>query len=298
MGRGIHQSTLDLMDAAMVVIQRIKPASVRAVAYQLFISDAIPDMSKASTSKVSRVLTVMRESGAIPWSWIVDEHRRVEQVAQWNDPADFIDNVMVQYRRDYWQDQPNVVMLVSEKGTVRGTLEPVLEHYGVGLLVMHGFGSATVVNGLAEQLAQCDRPLVLLYVGDFDPSGLYMSEADLPERLHRYTQGLDIHHEDNVLPVIERVALTADDVADLPSFSVEDKRTDARYAWYVERYGRRCWELDAMNPVDLRERVTKAIEALMDREAWNHSVAVGEAERRSMLDHAATMKAIFDRDQK
>ena len=47
------------------------------------------------------------------------------------------------YRRDYWNQQPVRVEVWSEKGTVRGVLQPVLDEYGVGFRVMHGFGSAT-----------------------------------------------------------------------------------------------------------------------------------------------------------
>jgi hypothetical protein len=43
------------------------------------------------------------------------------------------------------------------------------------------------------RLNQCDeinhdegKDFVALYVGDWDPSGLHMSEVDLPERLQRY----------------------------------------------------------------------------------------------------------------
>jgi hypothetical protein len=34
----------------------------------------------------------------------------------------------------------------SLKGTIRGVLQPVLDEYGVGFRVMHGYGSATAVN--------------------------------------------------------------------------------------------------------------------------------------------------------
>ena len=36
-------------------------------------------------------------------------------------------------------------MVWSEKGTVRGVLQPVLDDYAVGFRVMHGFSSATTV---------------------------------------------------------------------------------------------------------------------------------------------------------
>jgi hypothetical protein len=61
--------------------------------------------------------------------------------------------------------------LWSEKGTVRGVLKPVLDEYGVGFMPVHGFGSATIINDVAED--DDGRPLIILYIGDFDPSGLW-----------------------------------------------------------------------------------------------------------------------------
>ena len=58
------------------------------------------------------------------------------------------------------------------------------------------------------------RPLIVLYVGDFDPSGMFMSEADLPARLARY--GGD-HVE------LRRIALTPAQTRGLPSFPAADK---------------------------------------------------------------------------
>jgi hypothetical protein len=61
----------------------------------------------------------------------------------------------------------------------------VLDKYGVGFRVNHGFASATAVNDVAT-IYDDARPLTALYVGDWDPSGLHMSEVDLPERLAKY----------------------------------------------------------------------------------------------------------------
>jgi hypothetical protein len=72
----------------------------------------------------------------------------------------------------------------SEKGTVRGVLAPVLDRYAVGFNPVHGFTSATVVHDVAED--DDGRPLIILYVGDFDPSGMHMSEEDLPARFAQY----------------------------------------------------------------------------------------------------------------
>ena len=58
--------------------------------------------------------------------------------------------VALSYRRDFWNQQPVRVEVWSEKGTVRGVLVPVLDHYAVGFRVMHGFSSGTVVHNIAE----------------------------------------------------------------------------------------------------------------------------------------------------
>ncbi len=49
-----------------------------------------------------------------------------------------------------------------------------------------GYGSATSIHGIAQETMGSDKPFIVLYIGDWDPSGLQMSEIDLPERLARY----------------------------------------------------------------------------------------------------------------
>ena len=61
---------------------------------------------------------------------------------------------------------------------------PVLDHYAVGFNPVHGFNSATATHDVAED--DDGRPLIILYVGDFDPSGMFMSEVDLPKRFAKY----------------------------------------------------------------------------------------------------------------
>jgi hypothetical protein len=56
---------------------------------------------------------------------------------------------------------------------VRGVLAPVLDPFAVGFNPVHGFNSATDTYNTAQ--SDDGRELIILYVGDFDPSGLYMS---------------------------------------------------------------------------------------------------------------------------
>jgi hypothetical protein len=53
----------------------------------------------------------------------------------------------------------------------------------------------------------------VIYIGDYDPSGLFMSEVDLPARLIKY---------DGIHVRIRRVALDISKVMELPSFPATD----------------------------------------------------------------------------
>lgn len=284
-GRGKAKKTLALVEKAIEIADEIKPASVRAICYRLFVAGYIDSMSKSNTDSVSKQLVWAREQGMLPWEWVVDETREAEVVPTWSDPESIIKVAVNTYRKNYWQDQRIRIEVWSEKATINGTLRPVLDRYGVTFRVMHGYGSATALYNIAQETADNDKPLVVAYVGDWDPSGLHMSEVDLPARLERY--GGEV--------TMERIALRGDDVETgtaLPHFEVETKAKDPRYQWFLRRYGHRCWELDAMSPVTLRQRVEKFIVDLMDVDAWNHSLLIEMAERESMSNILGTWQSI------
>jgi hypothetical protein len=145
--------------------------------------------------------------------------------------------------------------------------------------VLHGYGSATAVYEAARETEQANKRLTILYCGDWDCSGAYMSEVDLPERLSRYGANFDF----------ERLALVESDCTSaLPSFPAstkagdERRRGDARYRWFVQRYGDRCWELDALDPRELRRRLEARIRASIDWDAWQRADVTERAEVESL----------------
>ncbi len=279
-GRGKSQRSIELIDAAARILEEIQPATVRAVCYRLFIEGLISSMSKSETNRVSSQLVYARENGYIPWRWIVDETRAPETVSTWSNPLEIFEAVARQYRFDHWTMQPERVEVWSEKGTVRGTLAPILDQYAVTLRVMHGHASATALKDAASASLQSDKPLHVLYVGDYDPSGLHMSELDLPERIDRYGGSISL----------ERIAIWNE--ADAPSFPASDKRADPRYAWFVSIFGPRCWELDALSPVVLRERVEAAIRDHLDLDAWKHAENIEAAQRQTTATYVAGLASI------
>jgi hypothetical protein len=136
-------------------------------------------------------------------------------------------------------------------------LHPVLDEYAVGFRVMHGFSGANTIHDVAQD--DDGRDLIVLYAGDYDPSGLFMSEEDLPGRLDKYGG-------DHV--TLKRIALTRQQTDDLPSFPAADKKKEPRYRWFVQNFGNRCWELDALDPNDLRALVEEGIRTEIEPIAW------------------------------
>jgi hypothetical protein len=270
-GRGMARRSLDLIEAMRAITEAAQPITGHGVGYKLFTRGLIASMARSEMQRVYRLLKEARERDIIPWEWIVDETRAIERVATWADPAEYARCVAQSYRRDFWDQQPHRVQVWSEKGTVRGVLAPILDHYAVGFLPVHGFTSATLAHDIAED--DDGRDLIVLYVGDFDPSGMFMSEEDLPARFAKY---------DGDHIILKWIALTVEQLYGLPSFPAADKRTDPRYKWFVANYGRHCWELDAVDPNFLRDCVEREIQKLIEPLAWQRCEIVNKAELESL----------------
>jgi hypothetical protein len=270
--RGKSAPTKLLVARAKGILDEQHPHSVRDVCYQLFVNKWLRSMAKLDTDKVSRHLVWARETEFIPWEWIVDESRPDGHVSSWLDLPHYMQMVERSFRLDYWAQQPIRVQVWSEKATVAGILGPVLRTYGVDWCYVHGYNSATKVHDKAQERLRDARQLIVLYVGDYDCSGMHMSEYDLPRRLERYGGRV----------ILRRIALTAEDVAQMGTVSYPAKRTDSRYHWYVERYGEGAWELDAMNANVLRTRVEEAIKSYIEWSTWE----------RCRLTEAATKDTI------
>jgi hypothetical protein len=285
MGRGEHPETTALIDASKAILARERPTTVRRVVYELFNQKFIASTDKSAENRVSRLLTIGRNDGRIPWEWIVDEHRRPERVLTFRDPDEGIRLVKERYRQDYWPAQPLMVKIWSEKSTVAGVLAPILREYEVEFLAVHGNNSTTKIHDAAAVQIRDGRPWIVLYIGDWDPAGCYMSDVDAPKRVQKYQANIRI----------ERVALLGPDVRRLPQhqFDVDDKRRaavakhganvgkrgiDNNKPWFVSRYGRVCMELDAMNSNDLRNRMEIAIQRYIDPAAWEKMCLIEQAE--------------------
>jgi hypothetical protein len=102
---------------------------------------------------------------------------------------------------------------------------------------------------------------------------MFMSEEDLPARFEKY---------DGDHITLTRIALTVEQLSGLPSFPAADKEKDPRFDWFVANHGHHCWELDAMDPNDLRDCVEREIQKLIEPIAWKRCEVVNKAEQKSL----------------
>jgi hypothetical protein len=107
--RGKAQRSLDLIAAMRDAAEAAQPITGRGIGYKLFSAGLIPSMARNEMQRVYRLLKEAREQGDIPWEWIVDETRTIEQTPTWDNPEQYMRACARSYRLDFWNQQPHRV---------------------------------------------------------------------------------------------------------------------------------------------------------------------------------------------
>lgn len=243
--------------------ERIVP-TLRQVFYALAVL-AVVTKDDRGYSMVGRTLARAREDGSFPWEAIADHLRTIRRVAAWHSVDEFLDEKRGEFRLDKWAAQPQRIELWSEKDALAAALEPMVAELEIPFMVARGYASATAKHDAVLRLRADVRPTAILYVGDFDPSGLDMSEG--AERWIR-EQLRDSGHV-----TFERLAITETDFRSgvFPTLAVNS--TDPRAGAYRKQYGDRLMEAEALPARDLRDRVRAAILGRRDAGLWTAALA-------------------------
>lgn len=247
----MHDKTRKLLDTAVEILAATHPMTIRQVYYQL-VSRQVIKNSRTGYQAVSNLLVEARRSGKISWEWIEDRLRRPRAVSMWDGLSDFAETALHAYRRQVWPTQKEYVEVWLEKDALSGIFEDVLEPYGVTLNVGRGYDGWSSIRNAAERY-EGRKKVVVLYFGDFDPSGEDMFRS-LQERLGFF----------DCEPEMFKCALSLDDVNrySLPPDFTKEK--DTRRAGFVEKYGDVAVELDALPLNVLKDRLREEVEARMD----------------------------------
>jgi hypothetical protein len=256
-----------LEEAAAIVNGYTTAVTLRQLYYRLVAAQLIPNNQNAYTS-LSRNTARARREGRFPR--LIDLGRQVDRPLAFSGPGAAREWLSRFYRRDRTEGQPVAIYLGVEKGTLLGLLESWFGDRGIPRVALRGYSSQTLVDDVVDQVTaevardveRHRRPAVLIYCGDYDPSGV-----DIPRDFVARTGCFDR---------IVRVAVNPDQISALGLIEAPAKSGDAR---------RRSTgvsvqvEVEAIPPDQLEAMVRAAVDDFWDPTAFQRAL---DRERRDL----------------
>lgn len=272
--RGIGKATLDLQVCILSVINSIGGTwTVRQIFYATSVAGGV-EKTEAGYRKVQRQVLEMRRTGLIKYSTIADNTRWVRQVATFHSLTDWVQESLRTLRIDFWRDADERVEVWLEKDALAGVVSPITREWHVPLFVTRGYASESFAYEAAQSANADGRNFRIVYMGDFDASGVQMSR-DLEHRLRGFL-------EHDVQLRFDRIAVTPEQIIEWNLPSRPNKDTDTRHAAFVEEFGgMEATELDAIPPNRLQELVEKSIIDMIDIDQLRR-IEVEEAEAQKV----------------
>jgi hypothetical protein len=249
--------------------------TIRQLYYQ-FVSKNWLKNTERSYKKLIDMMSKARLAGLVDWDAIEDRTRNLQTISTWDSPSDIIHGAVRSYQRDLWANQENRIEVWIEKEALASVFETVCDTLRLDFMPCKGYMSLsemhTAGRRLRDRRTHENQNAVILHFGDHDPSGMDMTR-NIEERLRQFSQG----------PVdLIRCALNMDQIEQYEPPPNPAKVTDSRYQAYADEYGSESWELDALEPIVLRDLVTETVERYRDQEQWEADEAE-ETEEREQL---------------
>jgi len=246
-----------------------KPLTLRQIFYQLVAQDHIEN-TRSQYGMLSRLIKYARIEGYIPWHDIEDRIRVHRNLTGWTNKTEFVDEEVERflhgYRRNLLQSQDRYLEIWIEKDALSTLFTRIAVQFTVPVVVCRGFSSVSFLNEFANRVeSHPDKQPVMLYFGDFDPSGNEMLE----------TMQMTLEDEMDISDIsFKRVALTRQDIVEhnLPHNPDALKTTDTRAKRHMLRYGNLAVELDALRPDLLQDKIRRAIEFELDMDAFKQEL--------------------------
>lgn len=259
------KSTMARINQANEIIDEYLAAGYRMTLRQLyyqFVSRDLLANTERTYKNLAKTISDARLAGLVDWDAIEDRGRQPDIPNEWNSIEEVIETAIQQFRLPRWDDQEFYAELWVEKQALAGVLEPLADKYHVPLMVNKGYSSQSAMYESACRFMEnerSDKPKVLFYLGDLDPSGEDMVR-DIRDRMEMFgVRGL----------VVEKVAINMDQVEKYGPPPNPAKVTDPRAAWFIEEYGESSWEVDALPPDVLEKIIHREFKKIIDRPAMN-----------------------------
>lgn len=252
--------------------------TLRQVYYQMVARDIIPNNMR-SYKNLGNLINDARLAGLIDWLAIEDRTRNLRENSHWSKPGSVIESAAYSYHLDHWRGQENYVEVWVEKDALIGIVGQICKQLDVSHFSCRGYVSQSEMWAAARRLhrrQEAGQHIVLLHLGDHDPSGKDMSR-DIQDRLVTF---------ETYNVTFKRLALNMDQVELYNPPPNPAKLTDSRATGYIEEYGDECWELDALEPRVISDVISKNVRKYRD-DALYRAVVQQETEEKEQLDDFA-----------
>jgi len=169
---------------------------------------------RRSDQDLHEALTYLRQTGAVPWDWIIDETRSLDDYTGWPSIDAWAATSVNHIRLDPWGGRAPLAL--TESRSAAGALRNLAIRYCTKLAATNGQVGGFLHTDVAPQLVPGDR---VLYIGDFDWQG-HQIESNTRRVLERLIGGeLDW----------ERIALTAHQLDQYDLRRLQIEKPDRRY---------------------------------------------------------------------
>lgn len=248
--------------------ERHLPLTIRQCFYRLVATIDYPKTER-DYSRLCELLNRARRAGLVPWDAIRDDRATVTEPWGYGSPQEFLRlNLNADdYRRHPRDGQPLDVLVVAEASGMLPMLATEVLPYGGRVMSSGGFDSVTVKRDIAKRAHW--RPLVVLHVGDHDPSGVHVfsSFAEDVQAFAR-AEGTDVQ--------CKRIAVTPAQIERLNLPTAPPKATDRR------AFDGETVQAEALPPDELCLIVRSAVEGVTDL-ATLVALRIQEAQEREAL---------------
>lgn len=255
--------------------------------------------------RIGALITDLRYSGEIDWNAMEDRNRMVQIPSEWENVNSIIESAIYNYRLPRWSDQDIYLELFSEKDTMYPRLNPLTRKYHIPFNINRGYASSSVIYNLSKRLVEKieeGKSIVLLYVGDHDPSGLDMIH-DIRQRVTEFITGMSGYAYDKMSEVRQEqileeldidfqiipVALTLDQVKKYKLPPNPAKLSDSRAEKYIKKYGKISWELDALKPQIMNKIVEEEILKHIDLDKYDAWIKKEKEQKKALEEFGETL---------
>lgn len=279
-------ASLEIIDLADTIATEYRASgynlTLRQLYYQFIARDFFPN-TEQSYNRLGAIINDARLQGMIDWDHIEDRGREAHGVGWLGTEAptfeDQIRYLQYTHSLDLWRDQGRRVEIWVEKQALEEVAEKAAGRFRVGYFACKGYVSQSEMWRAGQRLRNAidegQTPLIL-HLGDHDPSGIDMTR-DIQERLSMFAES-DIE--------VRRLALNMPQIRQLNPPPNPAKITDSRAAGYIQRFGAKSWELDAISPDRLVELIVNEIKREVDLEAFDAVRAEEKEGRKVYIDLA------------